>query len=273
MYKDKKCANPCPETCPAQKCEEFDGNGDGDIIDETYYRCVLATAAAPTAAAPIAYGSQTAAAAGGVILGTTLSPVAECCEKVNDGTFSYCPADKKEGYCPKNTKCVNNKKEDPAKETDPDVSICCPLNSGVGGILGGLFCKPTQCDSPDEEFCPASMKTSCCKKLADGTSPCGQYSVGLASTWAYCKNDSKCDKGAPGYCAKELCCDQTPGQKETCESSHGVSWCQPETENDCDESANETYCPGSKQFSNSSKCCLAGETCYNWPSGVPDCAK
>ena len=259
MYKDKKCANPCPETCPAQKCEEIDKNGDGDIIDETDYKCVLAVAAASAAAAPIAYGSQTAAAVGGVILGDTLSDSREpeCCELLPAGTpdsdkdFTPCTKKNPNGCCPPKYSC--NK------------GVCCAPNEiFVDGWMAN-YCDSASCppnDTPDKtQKCPGTAYNSCC--LPSPAETCGTFNVQGGGTYGYCKKT--CPAGTVDECGG-LCC-QTG---YTCKTEYGISKCIPDAPESC-LPPDEYFCSGQDKYEPMKKCCLKGELCLHHPNGYPFC--
>ena len=278
MYKDKKCANPCPETCPAQKCEEFDGNGDGDIIDETDYRCVLATAAAPTAAAPIAYGSQTAAAAGekpiGVVLAASTNASSDpgCKCLVDSKNFTWCPVNTQDKCCPPNWSC----KPDGVKKAKN--AICCSPDEELKNNVKN-YCSRLKCESTPKtpQFCSGSLYNACCKPSPENT--CGEFTVKVGwpiaipmGTVAYCKTDSACTKGKPGYCAEGVCC--LLGQ--ACKEKNGLQWCQPKDETQCNTASGETFCPGEGEFSGGNEdernlCCPSGQSCLHMPNGYPYC--
>lgn len=239
VYKNK-CGDPCPKTCPPQKCEIIDATKTGKGIG---YNCV------PDA---LAKSSSNLASASGSTVQIASAPPAqalnycECKQKVSDGKYFWCQG----GCCPAaaNKYCCGG---------STDHAVCCNLNPKqecTPSVMAGTnYCNNSTCTPDRPKLCPGKNFSACCKQDEE----CGLFSWGVA----YCK-DPSCTPTSSGYCAPGLCCTGL----ETCTPSKGIYKCIP---NSCP--TGQVLCKGTGKFEPISVCCKSCN--LNMPNGYPSCTK
>jgi hypothetical protein len=265
--KKSQCGDPCSFLCPPSHCEVINasltGLGKG-------YNCVPNSPIAKSDSNTQTVSIAATAAAGG----NTTPMQCQCKTLVGQGTWQWCPADKKKNCCRNDTPCCG-KTCCKLVEKGKTIAKCETMDPNSGeGMMNPLVCKPLECANADEVFCKAKDRSVCCRKNKDGSSPCGVINVGGYEI-AICNPNPgdcpapliKCKGQWPSDSNAFVCCNNETQECNRVPKA-GTPFCQAKTDKDCPEGT--FLCTSTED--NIKKCCNNGTTCVpDGPGGFPYC--